>query len=241
MVNEFPYFHAVRMLYLKNLAVLEDVRLGKELKKMAVYVPDRRQLFMLVGDFDENKRKTQRMPAVKQQKTGESLHVANDGLSPEVSVEKEGDRSDRKAVGGIPASATSPASASDYINWLAANADDLPIEDGTKIRLKHQELIDTFIANERKQGGNRLSLAVDKKTEKEEEEETEETAAPDAFEKTSLDDSCFTETLARVYASQKRYDKALEIIRVLSLKYPEKNAYFADQIRYLEKIINIKK
>ena len=56
-----------------------------------------------------------------------------------------------------------------------------------------------------------------------------------------LDDSYFTETLARIYVKQKRYDKALQIIKNLSLKYPEKNIYFADQIRFLEKlIINIK-
>ena len=52
-----------------------------------------------------------------------------------------------------------------------------------------------------------------------------------------LDDSCFTETLAKIYIKQHRYDKALEIIKKLSLNYPKKNAYFADQIRFLEKLI----
>ena len=33
------------------------------------------------------------------------------------------------------------------------------------------------------------------------------------------------------------YDKALEIIKKLNLKYPKKNTYFADQIRFLEKLI----
>jgi predicted Zn-dependent protease len=47
----------------------------------------------------------------------------------------------------------------------------------------------------------------------------------------------FTETLARIYVKQGRYSKALEIIRRLSLAYPKKNAYFADQIRFLEKLI----
>ena len=44
-VDEFPYFQIARMLYLKNLAVLNDIRFGAELKKMAIYVPDRRKLF----------------------------------------------------------------------------------------------------------------------------------------------------------------------------------------------------
>jgi predicted Zn-dependent protease len=52
-----------------------------------------------------------------------------------------------------------------------------------------------------------------------------------------LDETCFTETLAKIYVKQQRYDKALEIIRKLSLNYPKKNAYFADQIRFLEKLI----
>ena len=33
------------------------------------------------------------------------------------------------------------------------------------------------------------------------------------------------------------YSKALEIIQRLSLQFPKKNAYFADQIRFLEKLI----
>jgi thioredoxin-like negative regulator of GroEL len=51
------------------------------------------------------------------------------------------------------------------------------------------------------------------------------------------EESYFTETLARIYIKQGRYSKALEIIRRLSLQYPKKNAYFADQIRFLEKLI----
>ena len=58
---------------------------------------------------------------------------------------------------------------------------------------------------------------------------------------TTADDTFFTENLAKIYIKQLRYEKALQIIKKLSLKYPEKNIYFADQIRFLEKlIINIK-
>ena len=51
------------------------------------------------------------------------------------------------------------------------------------------------------------------------------------------DEEYFTETLARIYIKQGRYQKALDIISRLSSKYPQKNAYFADQIRFLEKLI----
>jgi hypothetical protein len=53
----------------------------------------------------------------------------------------------------------------------------------------------------------------------------------------SLDESYFTETLAKIYIKQRKYSRALEIIRSLYLKYPEKNIYFADQIRFLEKLV----
>lgn len=56
-----------------------------------------------------------------------------------------------------------------------------------------------------------------------------------------IDESFYTESLAKIYIKQRRYDKALEIINKLSLIYPEKNIYFADQIRFLKKLIdNIK-
>ena len=50
-------------------------------------------------------------------------------------------------------------------------------------------------------------------------------------------DKLFTETLSKIYVKQGKYEKALEIIKHLNLNYPKKNAYFADQIRFLEKLI----
>ena len=49
-------------------------------------------------------------------------------------------------------------------------------------------------------------------------------------------DELMTETLAKVLMKQKKYDKALEAYQILGLKYPEKNSFFADQIKKIQKL-----
>ena len=45
-----------------------------------------------------------------------------------------------------------------------------------------------------------------------------------------------TETLARIYLEQKNYDKAIQSYKILSLKYPEKSGFFADQIEAIKQL-----
>ena len=48
------------------------------------------------------------------------------------------------------------------------------------------------------------------------------------------DQELMTETLARIYLEQKNYKKAIQSYKILSLKYPEKNSFFADQIKKIK-------
>ena len=70
-------------------------------------------------------------------------------------------------------------------------------------------------------------------------EEKEEYDTPE--EEELAEEEYFTETLAKIYIKQKKYGRALEIIQALSAANPKKNSYFADQIRFLEKLIGINK
>ena len=47
----------------------------------------------------------------------------------------------------------------------------------------------------------------------------------------------FTEEQAKIFIREKKYLEAYEILKVLNLNNPKKSSYFADQIRFLEKII----
>ena len=46
--------------------------------------------------------------------------------------------------------------------------------------------------------------------------------------------------LAKIFVKQGRFDRAHEIISKIILNNPEKSVYFADQLRFLEKLIKIK-
>jgi len=47
-------------------------------------------------------------------------------------------------------------------------------------------------------------------------------------------DALMTETLARIYVEQKKFKKAIQSYKILSLKYPEKSGFFADRIKAVE-------
>ena len=51
------------------------------------------------------------------------------------------------------------------------------------------------------------------------------------------DNSLLSESLANVFIKQGRFKQAYDIICSLNLNYPKKSAYFADQLRFLQKVI----
>ncbi len=136
-------------------------------------------------------------------------------------------KEERKKQSGVkPSAKRVPNSADatiDYVAYLlesgAGDEQDVPAMAG-------QELIDQFI-----------SQSDSKPTLKDEPEYTPQIAAKS--EDKSGDGGYFTETLAKIYIKQGRYSKALEIIKRLNLNYPKKSVYFADQIRFLERLITI--
>jgi hypothetical protein len=55
----------------------------------------------------------------------------------------------------------------------------------------------------------------------------------------TINTNLYTEEMAIMLIKQKRYEEALKILHAIRLNIPEKSVYFADQIRFLEKIIAI--
>ncbi|MDL2214842.1 hypothetical protein LJC00_01470 [Dysgonomonas sp. OttesenSCG-928-M03] len=105
--------------------------------------------------------------------------------------------------------------------------DDIPM-------LKHQDIIDRFITKAASEESLRIKLDPSEETLSEEELDNPE---PESSQQELENDFFFTQTLANIYIKQKKYKRAYEIIKHLSLNYPEKNIYFADQLSFLEKLI----
>ncbi len=96
------------------------------------------------------------------------------------------------------------------------------------------DLINQFIAEQMQLGEQAAQTPITKPVGEQEKAEIADEAISDP---TQNDDSMLSESLAKMYISRHKYSQALEIIQRLSLNYPEKSIYFADQIRFLTKLV----
>ena len=214
LLAHYPYFQTARLLYLKNLFLLHDITFGEELRRAALYMADRRILFSLV-EGERYTLKSLEKPQTVDEGSGidRTLSLIDAFLS---TLPEE---PSTPGIMALPVEA-----ATDYTAYLLQEPTEEKAVPEEAPKMKGQEWIDNFLEKSEEQP------LIASMTE-EEEDETEKN------EPESEEESYFTETLAKIYVKQQRYSKALEIITRLNLKYPEKNAYFADQIRFLEKLI----
>ncbi|MBR3616054.1 MAG: tetratricopeptide repeat protein [Bacteroidaceae bacterium] len=216
LVGKYPYFDVARLLMLKNLYILHDIDFGREMRKSALYLKSRWPLFELMSGYGVSDVADNAPDDISVDRTMSLIDAFLDTLPAEtVSLEAEG------------------AAAVDYVS---AYLKDRCSEESTDVpALRGQDLIDEFLA------GGSEKIAIDFRGDNVQEPAVVD-AGPQEPEESPAEASFFTETLAGIYIKQGKYEKALEIIKRLCLEYPNKNRYFADQIRFLEKIIkHIKK
>ena len=100
-----------------------------------------------------------------------------------------------------------------FLDWFDVINDDMP-----KVDVK-LDLIEEFIKNSPKiKINNDYEVKSSFKTDQ------------------KIKDELITETLAKIYMKQEKYNKAIKAYEILSLKYPKKSSFFADQINDIKKL-----
>jgi hypothetical protein len=216
-VKEYPYFQAARSLYLKGLKNNDSFKYNTELKITASHTTDRTILFKYITSTNFNTQKQN-----IHQQISDKLSETTDIEAPVETSKNPSEKNTeiKKELGiGKPISFTSVEHHS-FNEWLQISTKKpivREVTNQTKKPIKKEELIDTFIKNNPKIA----PLSKDHKSSV-------------AIKKNKQDSSLMTETLARVYLEQEKFENAIQAYRILSLKYPEKSGFFADQIKRIQ-------
>ncbi len=225
LIAKYPYFQAAIFAYLKSLYVNNDDNYKNELERLSISIVDRRALFYYIfsEEYDSFFAQTGKKE-IEEDKTSILLNAFFESRDDETSdLEYSISHSSLASTDYL-----SYAQSKDLLKSEADICEQPEVKES--VHLKHQNIIDSFI-NKSEEGDIRIRINGQEKYEDREErieEEKEEDLTEDIF---------FTETLAKIYIKQKKYEKAYKIIKHLSLNYPKKNIYFADQLSFLEKLI----
>lgn len=214
----YPYYQTARVLMLQNLYLLHDATFDEELRRAALYISDRKVIFNMV-EAAHYKLRPVAPKADKIAKQGADRTVA---LIDDFLESIPDDDTKPKKRKPTPADATV-----DYVAFLLESETEEK-EPDTPLLIGH-DLIDNFINNEK----GKITLQDDVQYTPEIEEEEQEAH--------TVQGEYATETLARIYIRQKRYDKALSIIKKIDRSGAKHSIYIEDQIRFLEKLILINK
>ncbi len=257
-VEKYPFFQTARALHLKSLKKSNSLLYNDALKLTAAYTADRNILFEYITSnfFIQNEISD---TIQKQEDSYLKLEVTTEDISEQVSKEIDQQlKTELKKADAIlnpdlfhrreksvekltknkitksdleknnPLDFTKEDSHS-FSEWLKLTTAKPIVREETKnlsnSKKPNSDLINKFIQENPKLKPSKSTVKYD----------NEENLANQI---TYTSEALMTETLAKVYLQQNNYQKALQAYKILSLKYPEKSGFFADQIRAINKYIN---
>ena len=257
-VEKYPFFQTARALHLKSLKKSNSLLYNDALKLTAAYTADRNILFEYITSnfFIQNEISD---TIQKQEDSYLKLEVTSEDISEQVSKEIDQQlKTELKKADAIlnpdlfhrreksvekltkneitksdleknnPLDFTKEDSHS-FSEWLKLTTAKPIVREETKnlsnSKKPNSDLINKFIQENPKLKPSKSIVKYDNKENL-------------SSQITYTSEALMTETLAKVYLQQNNYQKALQAYKILSLKYPEKSGFFADQIRAINKYIN---
>ena len=234
--RNFPEFSTAHLLKVRIMEALGYEK-KQQLKVAAVYSMNRKKLLQLVSEVKQTSEPEPEPEPVDE--IGEIIQFSEESNEhADVIIEQHAPYAGQESDTDLLELDEEPVE--ELLEILDDESDELPVEDSTEdsveeaIELPSEELVEE---EKPEKSNNHLITSFI----------TGESGPIRADKKTSLKgdvslasirehDGFITDTLAQIYVKQGLYAKAIYAYEKLSLKYPEKSAYFAAQI---EKIRNI--
>ena len=209
--KKYPYFQSARVLYLKGLKNNDSYRYNNELKITAAFTTDRSVLFDFITSIHFEKKS--------------DIHKQ---IKEKIAKNKTANYQEIKLVEEKIIDIGSPIKfdkneTHSFNEWLQLSTHK-PINRGKVEKVKTKKDNKNFLINRFIENNPKISSLK--------KDETIDVVIP----KNKVDKSLMTETLAKVYLEQKKFSKAIKAYEILSLKYPEKSGFFADQIKGIKKL-----
>ena len=214
-VERYPYFQSARSMYLKGLKNQDSFKYNNELKITAAHTTDRTILFDFITSTSFNQiQKASHHESEKALLMDQPLHSV-EPATPKTEL-LEGLEQSLNLGKPLSFSSSEKYSFSEWLQLSSAKPiDRVPKKEDTPV--SKTSIINRFIEKNPKI----KALEKDKNM----------TVLVSKNESSS---SLMTETLAKVYLEQKKYENAIQAYKILSLKYPEKSGFFADQIKRIQ-------
>ncbi len=214
LVQAHPYFHVARILLLQALYKKHSPSYDETLRRTAILVPNREAIFRLTEEphytHTEERKRYDDAEDTSDSRTVSLIDNFLEAQTPATPVNHPID------------------AAQDYIGYLLQLESQQGKQRPEALPMNGGGVVEDFLENE----PGRIVLDNNEEDEQEEAQQDESKTAQN-----NKDNEILTEIMAGIYIKQGKYENAVKIIRQLSLKYPKKNRYFADQIRFLEKLI----
>ena len=258
-IEEYPFFQAARALHLKGLKNLNSYKYNNALKITAAYTTDRDVLFHFITSKDflninnykttelanlevsveEIKTPTKEVPLIVESEDKPLPQNTKDAetiLDPVLFKNKETEEDSLDIGTPLPFDKKEKHSFTEWLQLTTFKEINRAPEEEKPAKQKVEEPSKTPDTKEAKKDKfQRIDAFIAKKPKIIPQKEASEKVNIKASIKLDKNE-LMTQTLAKVYLEQKKYKKAIQAYKILSLKYPEKSSFFADRIKAVQKL-----
>lgn len=242
--QEFPYCHSFHLLHLKGLKNTNNIEFDKYLSTTSLNAPNREVLYhLIIKSSLRDKIETVEQEISESIKEDSATTLEPSSNSEIENTIEEEKQTQQLVVDEVEHLILEEIATQHYV--LEEDVKEAESERETEI-LKEEpttsEMSFTDWLNPQSKSQKQAS-SMDLIEKFIQENPSISKAKPDTYTAPSLakmsvvdNDDLVTETLARVYMKQGHYDKAIKTYQKLSLKIPEKKAFFASQIEVIEEL-----